>query len=117
MAAPVSTGYDSVPAHDHRVQLSGVTWADYERLLEIRGEVVWTSGGLDKLEVYRRLGVGEVWIGSRGQIQVYRLDGERYLLAEASGVLSGIDLRQLERYLELSTTSRAMREYRAALKA
>ena len=29
-------------------------------------EVVWTSGGIEKLEIYRRLGVGEVWIrGSR----------------------------------------------------
>lgn len=29
---------DDRPTEDHAVRLSGVTWADYERLLEIRGE-------------------------------------------------------------------------------
>ncbi len=25
-------------------------------------EVIWTSGGIGKIEIYRRLGVGEVWV-------------------------------------------------------
>ena len=37
-------------------------------------EVVWTSGGLDKLEVYRRLEVGEVWFWKDGVIAVHVLD-------------------------------------------
>jgi hypothetical protein len=36
-------------------------------------EVVWTSGGLGKLEIYRRLGVGEFWQWKRGRIQVHLL--------------------------------------------
>lgn len=30
-------------------------------------EVVWTSGGLDKLDVYRKLGVREVWYCAASQ--------------------------------------------------
>jgi Uma2 family endonuclease len=44
-------------------------------------EVVWTSGGLDKLEIYRRLGVGEVWIWKDGRITVHAL---RALLPRSS---------------------------------
>ena len=36
-------------------------------------EVVWTSGGIDKLEVYRGLGVGEVWFWREGVIEVWVL--------------------------------------------
>jgi hypothetical protein len=31
--------------------------------------VIWTSGGIDKLEVYRRLRVREVWIWKSGRIE------------------------------------------------
>ncbi len=33
-------------------------------------EVVWTSGGIDKLEIYKRLGVGEVWFWKASRIEV-----------------------------------------------
>lgn len=38
-------------------------------------EVVWTSGGLDRLEVYRGLGVGEVWLWCNEAIRIYCLEG------------------------------------------
>jgi Uma2 family endonuclease len=38
-------------------------------------EVIWTSGSLDRLKVYARLGVREVWIWKAGQIQVHVLRG------------------------------------------
>lgn len=36
-------------------------------------EVVWTSGRIDKLDIYRKLGVAEVCYWRRGRIQPYRL--------------------------------------------
>ena len=36
-------------------------------------EVIWTHGGLDKLEGYRKLGVKELWIWKEGAITVYAL--------------------------------------------
>lgn len=200
MAQPLlPSDHDPIATHDHIVRLHDVSWADYERLLEIRGdhsaprytylegeleimspsktheavksvigclvevwclengvefstlgswtvkdrevqrgaepdecyvfgkatdsvapdlaiEVVWTSGGINKLEVYRKLGVNEVWYWSRGRINVYLLRNEQYELAPASQALPGINLRQLEGFVNEPTTSAAILAYRAALR-
>jgi Uma2 family endonuclease len=198
MAAPALAEYDGSSPYDHIVRLHGVTWADYERLLEIRGdhsaprytylegeleimspskthesikstigclvevwcldkgiefttvgswtlkdqalklgvepdecylfgeaseqaaphlaiEVSWTRGALDKRPAYEKLGVAELWIWSRGRIQVHELRDGTYVPLEQSQALPGIDLRLLERCIELPTTSRAILEFRAAL--
>jgi Uma2 family endonuclease len=79
-------------------------------------EVIWTSGGIDKLEVYRKLGVREVWIWKRGRIEVFALRGERYEAIERSELLPGIDLAELVRFVEQQPMTRAVREYRARLR-
>jgi Uma2 family endonuclease len=78
-------------------------------------EVVWTSGGLNKLEIYRKLNVREVWFWRRGRLTVHALRGEAYEQIAASEVLPGIDLDELARYLDRPTASQAIREYRAKL--
>ena len=192
---------DDEPREDHYVHLYGVTWADYLRLLEIRGdhsaprityiegtleimspslthegiksyigrlveawclersvefmpfgswtlksrreergveadecyvfgadprrkrrphlaiEVVWTAGGIDKLEAYRKLGVREVWYWEKGRIQVYVLRRAAFEAVAASEALPGIDLEQLTSFLDRPTASQAIRDYRAALRA
>ncbi len=80
-------------------------------------EVVWTSGGLDKLDIYRGLGVREVWFWRRGAITIHRLRGTTYEEAPASVVLPGIDVAALASFLDRDTTSAAMRDYRAYLNA
>ena len=80
-------------------------------------EVIWTSGGLDKREIYRKLGVAELWFWKRGRIVVYVLQGETYTESLLSTVLPGIDLAELVSYLDRPTASRAIRDYRAALQA
>ena len=79
-------------------------------------EVIWTSGGLDKLEIYRKLGVREVWIWRKGRLTPYALRDEMYEEAECSEVLPGIDLAQLVRYLDYDYTSDAILGYVAALR-
>ncbi len=193
-------GRDDRPQEDHIVVLRGATWADYQRLMEIRGdrsspriaylegtieimspsrgheavkshigclveawcqergiefstygswtledkrvdrgvepdecyvlgdvadparpdlaiEVVWTSGGIAKLEIYRKLGVREVWFWRKGKLTPHALRGDRYQALAASELLAGIDLAQLASFIERRPTSRAIREYRAALGA
>jgi Uma2 family endonuclease len=44
---------------------------------DIAIEVIWTAGGIDKLEVYRKLGVREVWLYERGSLRFFALRGER----------------------------------------
>jgi Uma2 family endonuclease len=80
-------------------------------------EVVWTSGRIDKLDIYRKLGVAEVWFWRRGRIQPYCLRGERYVPAEASEVLPGLDLDLLTGFIDRPTTFEAIRAYRDALRS
>ncbi len=79
-------------------------------------EVVWTHGCIDKLEIYRQLGVAEVWYWREGLIQPYCLRGERYESVSESQVLPGLDLELLMRFIDEPTTSQAIRGYRDALR-
>jgi len=78
-------------------------------------EVVLTSGGIDKLEVYRGLGVGEVWFWRRGEITAYVLREGGYAQVPRSEVLPSIDLGTLASCITPGTTSEAIRRYHAAL--
>ncbi|MGH9163696.1 MAG: Uma2 family endonuclease [Vicinamibacteraceae bacterium] len=60
-------------------------------------EVIWTSGGLDKLEVYRGLDVQEVWVWRANQIQVYELRSEQYQRIERSTLFPDFDLDTVAR--------------------
>jgi len=80
-------------------------------------EVVWTSGRIDKLDIYRKLDVREVWYWRKGRIQPYCLRGERYGPGADSEVLPGLDLELLTRFIEQPTTSAAIRGFRAALQS
>lgn len=200
MLARRLTDHDDQPVDDHVVVLRGATWADLQRLLEVKGdrtiprlaycegaleirspsrshealksligqllevyclvrgidfnaygswtledkereraiepdecyvfgagrtadrpdlaiEVIWTSGGLGKLEIYRGLRVREVWIWRRGRITAHALRGDRYEEVAASEVVPGIDLGEIAGLLDREMASQAMREYRAMLEA
>ena len=79
-------------------------------------EVVWTSGGIDKLEVYRGLGVGEVWFWREGVIEVWALGGERYERRERSGLLPDLDLDELARHIDAENQTESIRRYRQTLR-
>ena len=78
-------------------------------------EVIWTSGRLDKLDVYRKLGVREVWYWRKGRLQAYALRGEQYEAISRSELLSELDFDLLVSFLDRPTAYDAIREYRAAL--
>jgi Uma2 family endonuclease len=78
-------------------------------------EVVHTSGGVDKLEIYRRLKVPEVWFWARERFWVYRLVGRRYVEKPRSEVLPGFNLAacaQLVASTEESQQAAAVRAWR-----
>ena len=79
-------------------------------------EVVWTSGGLDKLEIYRKLGVREVWFWIDDKLSVHVLEGRRYVRATRSHLLKGLDLELLARSARHASPAKAPRLYRAALR-
>lgn len=80
-------------------------------------EVVWTSGGLDKLEIYKRLGVGEVWFWKAGRIEIYALRGAHHERVGRSLLLPDLDVELLATFLDRPTASQAIRDFRAALVA
>ncbi|HEV3191373.1 MAG TPA: Uma2 family endonuclease [Polyangiaceae bacterium] len=60
-------------------------------------EVVWTSGGIDKLEIYRAFGVREVWIWRDARIEVHALRGSAYERVVKSEVFADLDLAVVAR--------------------
>jgi Uma2 family endonuclease len=80
-------------------------------------EVVWTSGGIDKLDIYLRLGVPEVWVWKNEAIAVYVLQDGNYRETDQSAQLPGIDLRLLTSFIEYPTAMQAVRAFRKALGA
>lgn len=59
-------------------------------------EVVFTSGGINKLEIYKRLNIKEVWFWEDGVLELYHLRGEgktlHYEQIKSSEEVRGIDL-------------------------
>jgi Uma2 family endonuclease len=78
-------------------------------------EVIWTSGGIDKLEIYRRLGVREVWFWKDGSIQIHVLGGAGYEERARSACLPELDLALLCSFLDRPTAIQAVKGFRAAL--
>lgn len=79
-------------------------------------EVVWTGGGIDKLEIYRRLGVGEVWIWRDQRIEVHVLRGDRYERTDRSALFPDLDVGLLCAFLDHPTAMQAIRAFREALR-
>ena len=69
-------------------------------------EVDITSPSLQKLPLYARVGVPEVWRYDGERMTIYRPAGDDYEIAEVSGVLPGVAARDLTRFLGESATQR-----------
>jgi Uma2 family endonuclease len=70
--------------------LVGSLTAEPERP-DIAIEVVKTSGGIDKLQIYHGLGVPEVWFWRNGRLSFHLLEADGYRDAERSAKLPGLD--------------------------
>ncbi|WP_133510945.1 Uma2 family endonuclease [Candidatus Thiosymbion oneisti] len=82
---------------------------------DIAIEVVWTSGGIDKLEVYRGLGVPEVWAWQAGSLRFFLLQGDGYLTGTRSRLLPDLDPALIARCMAQESQTRAVRALRSAL--
>lgn len=84
---------------------------------DIAIEVVWTSGGIDKLDLYRALQVPEVWVWKDEKIAIYVLTASGYERRERSLLVPAIDLDLLLPFLVGPWGSEKLRAFRAALAA
>ena len=80
-------------------------------------EVTWTSGGIDKLEAYRRLRVPEVWFWKNDAMTVHVLKGDLYETTARSACLPELDLEVVISLLDRPTAIQAVRAFRALLGA
>jgi Uma2 family endonuclease len=80
-------------------------------------EVIWTAGGINKLEVYRKLGVREVWFYERGTLRFFALRGDQYESVTRSEFLPGVDPELFIRCMAEPSQAAAVRSLRRALRA
>ncbi len=73
-------------------------------------EVIFTRGGIDKLEFYKRIGVPEVWFWEDGTINIYYL-GEEYEKVNGSMLLPNLDLEMLVKYINYYDQYDAVSEF------
>lgn len=85
---------------------------------DIALEIAITSGGIDKLEVYRGLKVQEVWFWQNQQMHIYGLTdgGIGYQALETSQCLPQLDMTLLTSYVDSTSQTQAVKAYRRALR-
>ena len=79
-------------------------------------EVVVGSGGIDKLEAYKRLQIPEVWFWMNDELLFYSLGNEVYEAVSKSQLLPSLDVDLLMRCIGIENHAQALREFRAGIK-
>lgn len=74
-------------------------------------EVIITSGGLDKLEKYKRFKIAEVWFWENAKISIYRLRENEYEEVANSKFLPDLDLALLIRCVQMTDILEARKEF------
>ncbi len=74
-------------------------------------EVTITSGGIDKLEKYKRLKIAEVWFWENNQLLLYRLRKNGYEQISSSEFLPDLDISLLMRCVQISDILAARTEF------
>lgn len=89
-------------------------------------EVIVTSGSINRLELYRRLGVREVWFWQKNRLVIYHqreetpaqfADTAGYEPVQQSEVLPGLDLELLTRCLQNPNPLAAAKAFQQGLRA
>lgn len=80
-------------------------------------EIALTTGGVSKLEIYRRFNVPEVWFWRRRTLEIFVLrdDGSACEAVPRSRLLPELDLALLERCVTIRSWQQARRAFRAGL--
>lgn len=79
-------------------------------------EIALTSGGIDKLDIYGRFEIPEVWIWRNDKLEIYVLTNSgNYKLSKTSRLLPDLDIALLERCLAIESWLEARRAFRTGL--
>jgi Uma2 family endonuclease len=80
-------------------------------------EIVLTSGLVDKLDIYRGLGVVEVWVWEAAQFRIYHQREDGYELIPGSELLPDCDISMLASYVKPEEQFDAVMGYRDYLRS
>jgi len=80
-------------------------------------EVVVTSGGINKLEAYKRLQIPEVWFWENAALRMYSLGTDGYAEVDRSFVLPELDIVLLVRCINIENHLQAMREFKQTIQS
>ena len=75
-------------------------------------EVIYTSGGVDILNIYQRLGVREIWLWQNKQFTIYCLQDNHYQKINQSQLLPDLDLVLMAEYISISDPLEAIIQWR-----
>lgn len=75
-----------------------------------------TNPLIDKLEVYRGLGIREVWVYENETFRVLALRGDRYQAISASEVVPELDLARLVQHLGEPDQHASLKAFRDELR-
>jgi Uma2 family endonuclease len=82
-------------------------------------EIALTSGGINKLEIYRRFNVPEVWFWRRNKLDIFNIfafgNSGTYEPSPNSRLLPGFDILLLERCVAIRSWQQARQAFRAGL--
>ncbi|MBR8826952.1 MAG: Uma2 family endonuclease [Gomphosphaeria aponina SAG 52.96 = DSM 107014] len=74
-------------------------------------EIILTSGGIDKLEKYKRFQITEVWFWENNQLSIYYLEKNKYEQVQESKLLPDLDIALLVRCVQMSDILDARTEF------
>jgi hypothetical protein len=78
--------------------------------------VVVSSGGINKLEAYKRLQIPEVWFWMNDKLLFYSLGNEGYEAVSKSQLLPSLDVDLLMRCVNIENHAQSLREFRSGIK-
>jgi len=79
-------------------------------------EIALTSGGVNKLEIYRRFKVAEAWFWRRNKLEIFALGNSgNYEPSRTSRLLPGLDITLLERCVATPSWQQARQTFRTGL--
>jgi Uma2 family endonuclease len=90
-------------------------YAQMNRPPDLAIEIVH-SHGMRKVEIYRRLGVRELWVLEKGQLTINALWGERYVVRPKSRLFPELDVGLLIEYAHLEDQDDAVRAFWSLLR-
>ncbi|MBE9044403.1 Uma2 family endonuclease [Pleurocapsales cyanobacterium LEGE 10410] len=70
-----------------------------KQIPDLAVEVIFSSGSVEDLEKYQKLGVKEVWFWINNQLEIYVLVGDSYQKQNKSDNLANLDVKLLNKYI------------------